>query len=181
MHPALQTDLKKVYSVSEVTRDLKTLLEDNFGSCWISGEISNLKAAASGHIYFTLKDAGAQMAAVLFRGNAYRLKFALEDGLEVVVHGRVTVYEARGQHQIIIDHAEPKGLGALQLAFEQLKTRLASEGLFDEKHKKPIPYLPHCVGIITSSKGAALHDMVTVLTRRFPNIEILINPVKVQG
>lgn len=172
---------QKIYSVSEVTRDIKNLLEDNFASVWISGEISNLKAAASGHIYFTLKDSQAQIAAVLFRGSATRLKFALEDGLEVIVHGRISVYDQRGQHQIIIDHAEPKGMGALTLAFEQLKKRLSEEGLFDEKHKKLIPYLPRCVGVITSSKGAALHDMVTVLTRRFPNIEILINPVKVQG
>jgi len=179
--PLLQTQTRKIYTVSEVTRDIRGLLEDNFPTLWLSGEISNFKAAASGHMYFTLKDAGAQMSGVMFRGSSNNLKFDLEDGLEVIVHGRITLYEPRGQYQIIVDHAEPKGLGALQLAFEQLKKKLTTEGLFKDEFKKEIPYLPKKVGIITSSKGAALHDMVTILTRRFPNIEILINPVRVQG
>ncbi|MBI2339505.1 MAG: exodeoxyribonuclease VII large subunit [Deltaproteobacteria bacterium] len=181
MLPLLQTDTRKIYTVSEVTRDIRGLLEDNFPTIWLSGEISNFRTPSSGHFYFTLKDESAQIAAVMFRGNNHSLKFSLKDGLGVIVHGRVTVYEPRGQYQIVVDSAEPKGLGALQLAFEQLKEKLAGEGLFDEKHKKPIPLLPRKVGIITSSQGAALHDMVTILTRRFPNLSILINPVRVQG
>lgn len=181
MQPAVQADTRRIFTVSEVTKDLRQLLEDNFPSLWISGEISNFKAAASGHFYFTLKDEDSQLTAVMFKGHNQLLKFQLEDGLEIIVHGRITVYEPRGQYQIIIDYAEPKGLGALQLAFEQLKKKLEIEGLFDKEYKKPIPYLPRKVGIVTSPKGAVLHDIQTVLTRRFPNIEILINPVKVQG
>ncbi|MBI4411979.1 MAG: exodeoxyribonuclease VII large subunit [Deltaproteobacteria bacterium] len=181
MQPLLQTNTRKIYTVSEVTKDIRGLLEDNFPTLWLSGEISNFRSPSSGHFYFTLKDETSQIPAVMFRGSNHSLKFNLEDGLEVIVHGRITVYEPRGQYQIVVDTAEPKGLGALQLAFEQLKKKLEAEGLFDEKHKKPVPELPAKVGIITSSKGAALHDMVTILTRRFPNIGILINPVRVQG
>lgn len=181
MQPAFQEDTRRIFTVSQVTKDLRQLLEDNFPSLWISGEVSNFKAAASGHFYFTLKDENAQLGAVMFKGHNQLLKFQLENGLEIIVHGHITVYEPRGQYQIIIDYVEPKGLGALQLAFEQLKKRLEAEGLFDKKYKKPIPYLPKKVGIITSPKGAVLHDIQTILTRRFPNIEILINPVRVQG
>ena len=181
MQPLPQTDTRKIYTVSEVTKDIRGLLEDNFPTLWLCGEISNFRSPSSGHFYFTLKDETSQIPAVMFRSSNHSLKFRLEDGLEVIVHGRVTVYEPRGQYQIVVDHAEPKGLGALQLAFEQLKDKLKAEGLFDEKYKKPIPVLPRKVGIITSSQGAALHDMVTILTRRFPTIEILINPVRVQG
>lgn len=175
------TRLLTVHTVSQVTSDIKNLVEDNFSSLWVSGQISNFKPAQSGHFYFTLKDDKAQMGAVMFRGANYRLKFKPEDGMEVMVHGRLSVYEPRGQYQLMIDMMEPKGLGALQLAFDQLKKRLTEEGLFDEAHKKEIPYLPRKIGLVTSSHGAVVHDMVTVLTRRFPNIEILIHPVRVQG
>ncbi len=177
----LQLEAQKIYTISEVTRDIRSLLEDNFPSLWITGEISNFKAASSGHFYFTLKDEKAQLPAIMFRGSNQFLKFNPEDGLEVIAHGRLSVYEPRGAYQIVVDHLEPKGLGALQLAFEQLKKKLEAEGLFDEKRKKPIPYLPKKIGIVTSAQGAVLHDMITILTRRFPNIEILVNPVRVQG
>lgn len=181
MQSLLQLETQKIYTISEVTRDIRSLLEDNFPSLWVSGEISNFKPAASGHFYFTLKDEKAQLPAIMFRNSSQFLKFNLDDGLEVIAHGRLTVYEPRGAYQIVVDHLEPKGLGALQLAFEQLKKRLEAEGLFNEKRKKPIPYLPTKIGIVTSSQGAVLHDMLTILTRRFPNIEILVNPVRVQG
>jgi exodeoxyribonuclease VII large subunit len=176
-----ETDPRKIYSVTEVTADIRGLLEDSFPSVWVSGEISNFKAATSGHFYFTFKDSGAQIAAVMFRPSNRALKFSLEDGLAVILHGRVTVYGPRGQYQLIVDGAEPQGLGALQLALEQLKKKLLSEGLFDEAHKKPLPFLPRRVGIVTSSKGAAMHDMISILKRRLPNIDIVVNPVKVQG
>lgn len=179
--PDTITDIRKIYRVSEVTKDIRTLLEDNFASIWITGEVSNFKRAVSGHCYFTLKDESSNLAAVMFRQQSQRLKFAIEDGMEIIVHGRISVFESRGQYQIIVDAAEPKGIGALQLAFEQLKKKLAVEGLFDPAHKKLLPFLPQKIGLVTSSKGAAVHDMVTVLTRRFPNIHILIYPVKVQG
>lgn len=174
-------DSRRIFTVSEVTKDIRHLLEDSFINIWISGEISNLRRATSGHLYFTLKDAEAQMAGVMFRGESWKLKFEPEDGLEVIAHGRISVYEPRGQYQIIIDHLEPQGIGALQLAFEQLKKKLEGEGLFDEAHKKPLPFLPQRIGIVTSSQGAVFHDMVNVLTRRYPNIEIILNPVLVQG
>lgn len=181
MHPVLKTNIRKIYTVSEVTKDLRGLLEDNFPSVWISGEISNFKIPSSGHFYFTLKDEKAQISAVMFRGSNLSLKFQPEDGMEMVAHGRLSVYEPRGHYQIIVDTLEPKGLGALQLAFEQLKKKLEAEGLFDARHKKPIPILPRKIGIITSPQGAVLHDMVNILSRRFPGIGILINPVRVQG
>lgn len=181
MHPLLKLDTRKIITVSELTGDIKSLLEDNFPALWISGEISNLKMAASGHAYFTLKDDKAQISSVMFRGAVSKLKFNLEDGLELIVHGRVSVYEPRGQYQIILDSAEPKGLGALQLAFEQLKNKLSAEGLFDEAHKKPLPILPKKIGLITSAQGAVVHDMVNVITRRYPGMALLIYPVRVQG
>lgn len=172
---------RQVFTVSEVTRDLKNLLEDNFPHIWIQGEVSNFKLAASGHAYFTLKDDNAQMAAVMFRSAHQRLRFELQDGLEIILHGRVTVYEVRGQYQMIADLAEPLGHGALQLAFEQLKAKLEKEGLFAPEHKQALPFLPQKIGLVTSIKGAAVHDMMSILRRRYPNIQILIHPTKVQG
>lgn len=167
--------------MSELTRDVKGLVEDNFPSVWLRGEISNFKAYGSGHHYFTLKDAAAQMSAVMFRGFNRHLKFQPEDGMGVIVHGRLTVYEVRGNYQILVDYMEPDGVGALQMAFEQLKKKLAAEGLFDAARKRTLPPLPSTVGIVTSLHGAAVHDMLSVLKRRFANLEILIYPVKVQG
>lgn len=178
--PPLPTT-RRVLSVSEATRDLKDLIEDNFPSVWLRGEVSNFRPYTSGHFYFTIKDAGAQIAAVMFKGHNARLKFRLEDGMAIVAHGRLSVYEPRGNYQILVDHLEPDGVGALQIAFEQLKKKLAAEGLFDAARKRPLPFLPHTVGIVTSPDGAALHDLLSVLRRRFPNVNILLYPVKVQG
>ncbi len=171
----------KVYSVSEITRGIKGLLEDQFSEVWIEGEISNFKPASSGHFYFSLKDEQAQIRAVMFRGSNLKLKFRPENGLHVLAYGRVSVYEMRGEYQVILEHLEPKGAGALQLAFEQLKKKLEEEGLFDEGRKRPIPFLPSRVGIVTSPTGAVIRDMIHVLSRRFPNVQILLDPVAVQG
>ncbi|MCK4249114.1 MAG: exodeoxyribonuclease VII large subunit [Candidatus Omnitrophica bacterium] len=172
---------RHVYSVSELTRNIKLILEDNFQQVWLEGEISNFSTPSSGHIYLTLKDENAQVKAVIFRGTASRVKFKLKDGLKVTACGRITVYERSGQYQIIIDVVEPQGLGALQLAFQQLKEKLSKEGFFDQNRKKPLPLLPRTIGVITSPTGAAIRDIINVLTRRFPNIEIILYPVKVQG
>jgi len=147
----------------------------------LEGELSNLRAPGSGHVYCTLKDKTSQIRAVLFRSTAVRLRFALQEGLQVIVRGRLTVYEPRGEYQIVLDTVEPKGLGALQLAFEQLKERLATEGLFDQDRKKSIPAFPQTVGVVTSLTGAAIRDILAVLRRRWPTLHILIAPVQVQG
>lgn len=170
-----------VLTVTELTRRIKLSLENTFGAAWVSGEVSNLRAPVSGHLYFSLKDESAQIRCVLFASTARAIKFKLEDGMQLVVQGRVTVYEKSGDYQIIIDRAEPKGVGALQLALEQLKQKLAKEGLFDESHKKPLPLLPHRIGVVTSLTGAAVQDIVNIIIRRFPDAHILIYPVKVQG
>ncbi|MCC6141880.1 MAG: exodeoxyribonuclease VII large subunit [Nitrospira sp.] len=160
---------------------MRSTLESGFPEVWLEGEVSNLRAPASGHLYCTLKDESSQIRAVLFRAAATRLRFALEDGLHVVARGRVTVYEPRGEYQIILDYVEPKGRGALQLAFEQLRARLAEEGLFDEARKRELPELPRRVGLVTSLSGAVIRDMLTVLHRRCPTLHIIIVPVQVQG
>lgn len=172
---------RPVHTVSELTSLVRTTLESSFTEVWLEGEVSNLRAPASGHLYCTLKDESSQIRAVLFRTTATRLRFALEDGLQVVARGRVTVYEPRGEYQIIVDYVEPKGRGALQLAFEQLRIRLAEEGLFDEARKRPLPELPRTVGLVTSLSGAVIRDMLTVLHRRCPTLHIIIVPVQVQG
>ncbi len=171
----------RVYTVSQVNAQIHELLETSFPELWVEGEISNCRAYPSGHTYLTLKDAGSQIQAVLFKSAAFGVKFKPEDGLKVLVRARVSSYVKRGDVQLIISAMEPREKGALQLAFEQLKVKLAAEGLFDEARKKPLPAYPRHVGIITSSQGAAVHDMITVLNRRWPGLEILIYPVKVQG
>lgn len=173
--------LPLLLSVSDVTRLIRDSLEDQFRDVWIEGEISNLRAASSGHLYFTLKDTQSQLRAVLFRSGASRLRFALQEGLAVVVRGRISVYEPRGEYQLIVDSLEPKGVGAFQLAFEQLKERLAREGLFEEARKRSLPAFPRTVGVVTSLTGAAIRDIVAVLHRRCPIVNILIAPVPVQG
>ena len=160
---------------------LRSSIEDQFSDIWLEGEISNLRAPGSGHVYCTLKDKTSQIRAVLFRSSAVRLRFALQEGLHVIVRGRLTVYEPRGEYQIVLDTVEPKGIGALQLAFEQLKERLAAEGLFDQERKKSIPAFPRTVGVVTSLTGAAIRDILAVLRRRWPTLSILIAPVQVQG
>jgi len=170
-----------VFSVSELTSNIKNLLEEKFAFIWINGEISNFSKPSSGHYYFSLKDHQAQINAVMFRGQNRRLAFLPENGMQITALGRVSVYEPRGTYQLIIEHLEPKGIGALQMAFEQLKEKLQKEGLFDEKHKRPIPPFPCKIAVITSPTGAVVHDIINVATRRFPNIGITIIPVSVQG
>lgn len=170
-----------ILTVSEITRMIKESLEQEFFSIWIVGEISNVRKPNSGHIYLTLKDGNAQLNAIIFRNAADRLKFELKDGISVIAFGSITVYEPRGQYQLQIEKLEPKGIGALQLAFLQLKEKLEKEGLFDPLHKKPLPVLPAKIAIVTSPTGAAIRDILNVINRRFPKIEILIYPVKVQG
>jgi len=171
----------KVPSVSQLTRRLRGHIENAFFDIWVKGEISNLKKPSSGHLYFNLKDTHAQLRAVMFRNAFSKLKFDLKDGMEILLHGTLTIYEARGDYQIVADSAEPVGVGALQMAFEQLKQKLQAEGLFDPKHKKPLPTLPTRIGIITSPTGAAVKDILNVLQRRFSNREIFILPTNVQG
>ena len=172
---------RKIYSVSELSVELKGLLEQKFPDVWVAGEVSNFRPAASGHLYFTLKDAGAQLRAVCFRNQARYLKFKPQDGISVIARGHLSVYEARGEYQLYVDFLEPAGLGALQLAFEQLKSKLAAEGLFDPACKKPLPVLPRAIGIVTSPTGAAVRDILRVLRRRFRNMNALVYPTKVQG
>lgn len=174
-------DYKKILTVSELTLKIKNHLEEGFEEVWIEGEMSNFRSPSSGHYYFTLKDDKSQIRAVIFRFMGRYLKFEPHDGLLVICRGRINVYEPRGEYQLILDYMEPKGIGALQLAFEQLKEKLQKEGLFDPAHKKPLPFLPQKIGIVTSPTGAAIKDLLNVIGRRFPNVEILINPVKVQG
>ena len=173
--------LPLLLSVSDVTRLIRNSLEDQFQDVWIEGEISNLRAPSSGHLYFTLKDSQSQLRGVLFRSGASRLRFALQEGLAVIARGRISVYEPRGEYQLIVDSLDPKGVGAFQLAFEQLKERLSQEGLFDEARKRRLPAFPGTVGVVTSLTGAAIRDIVAVLRRRCPIVNILIAPVPVQG
>ena len=173
--------IRQILTVSELTGLVRSALEASLPEVWLEGEVSNLRAPASGHLYLTLKDESSQIRAVLFKGAAFRLRFALEDGLHVVARGRVTVYEPRGEYQIILDYVEPKGRGALQVAFEQLKARLDAEGLFDAERKRLLPEWPRAVGVVTSLSGAAVRDVLTVLHRRCPTLRIIIVPVQVQG
>ncbi|HEY0865706.1 MAG TPA: exodeoxyribonuclease VII large subunit [Lacunisphaera sp.] len=174
-------DSGRVQGVTEFTRRVKDLLEGGIAPCWIRGEVSNLRAQASGHVYFSLKDAGAQLACVLFRGDAARQSVVLRDGLAVLVYGEVSVYEARGQYQLIVRAVIDHGAGRLQLELEKLKQRLAAEGLFDAARKQPIPLLPRTVGFITSPTGAAVQDFIRILTRRGWTGRLVILPAKVQG
>jgi exodeoxyribonuclease VII large subunit len=175
------TPLREVLTVSDLTRMVKQLLESNYTDLWVSGEVSNYTRASSGHIYFTLKDERAVIRAVLFRGYQKEVRFVIENGLKLIVHGSLSVFEKRGEYQIIVDFLEPEGLGALQLAFEQLKEKLQKEGLFDESNKRPIPAFPDVVGVITSGTGAAIRDILNVIGRRHSGVRIIIYPTLVQG
>jgi exodeoxyribonuclease VII large subunit len=168
-------------SVSELTARLKACVESRFGMVHVEGEISNCRLWSSGHIYFTLKDDFAQLRAVLFRLTARQLKFKLEDGMRVVVRGRISVYEVKGEYQMVVDAVEPHGLGALQAAFEQLKRRLQAEGLFDQSRKRLLPILPRRIGVVTSLDGAAVRDILRVITRRYPSARVVVRPARVQG
>ena len=172
---------RKIFSVSELTARIKALLETSYPFIWISGEISNIRMPASGHYYFTLKDADAQIQAVMFRGQNRNLKFMPEDGMTVTGFGRVSVYAPRGNYQVILEYLEPSGAGALQAAFEQLKAKLADEGLFDAQYKKKIPFLPAKVAVISSATGSVVHDILRVMHRRFPDMPVVIIPAAVQG
>ena len=173
--------VRKVYTVSELNAVIKSLLEQRFPFVWIVGEVSNFRIPLSGHYYFTLKDEASQINAVMFRGQHRQLKFEPEDGMRVTGLGRLSVYEPRGTYQILLEYLEPSGVGGLQIAYEKLKARLAEEGLFDQQYKKPIPFLPHKIALITSPSGAVVHDMLNIIDRRFPNMQIEVFPVKVQG
>jgi exodeoxyribonuclease VII large subunit len=172
---------RRIMTVSELTGKIRDLLAKNFTDITVQGEISNCREAQSGHIYFTLKDDRAQVRCVFFKQQQRGIKFRPEDGLQMTVRGSISVYETRGEYQIYVENLEPIGLGALQLAFEQLKKRLEAEGLFDPVRKKPLPLLPSRIGIITSPRGAAVRDVVRILTRRFPNVHLTVYPVRVQG
>ncbi len=172
---------RRVHTVQEVTRIAKGLLDRSLSSLWVSGEISNLRCPSSGHVYLTLKDERSQLPAVLWRTAAKRIPFRLEDGLEVIVYGRLTVYEPRGQYQMVLEEIEPKGIGAAQLALEQLKQRLAREGLFDPRRKRPLPRFPQAIALVTSATGAAVRDMLEVIDRRYPCVRVILRPVRVQG
>ncbi len=176
-----QTDLPQVYTVSRLTQEIRDLLEGRFPSIWVEGEISNFHLHSSGHMYFILKDERSQIRAVMFRGQAKELSFRPEDGMHVLCLGRIGVYETRGEYQLYLDFLEPRGVGAMLLAVEQLKARLALEGLFDPSRKRPLPFLPRCVGIVTSPTGAVIRDMLQILGRRFPNLHVLVRPARVQG
>ncbi len=172
---------RRVLSVSELTTQVKRLLEKQIGSIWVSGEITNLRAQSSGHIYFTLKDAGSQLSCVLFRKESVPQRDLLQDGQKILVQGDVTVYEARGQYQLLVRAVELQGVGALQLKFEQLKQRLAAEGLFAPERKRPLPPYPQRIGLVTSPTGAAIRDVLHVIQRRNPGLEIILAPCRVQG
>ncbi len=177
-----EPEAPEVITVTDLNKNIKKLLEKSFSMIWVKGEISNFKVPGSGHMYFTLKDGGGQVKAVMFRGFAQGLKFTPEDGMEVLVRCKVTVYEPRGDYQLFCEVMEPVGYGALQVAFEKLKAQLHKEGLFDQSRKKPIPGFPQRIGIITSPTGAAIRDMINVLTRRFGgSLDVTILPTAVQG
>jgi exodeoxyribonuclease VII large subunit len=179
LFPTEQT--RKVLSVSELTAQVKRLLEKSVGQVWVTGEVTNLRAQSSGHMYFTLKDAGAQLSCVLFRGEAIAHRELLQDGQKVLLQGDVTVYEARGQYQLIVRAVELQGVGALQIAFEKLKQKLAAEGLFAPERKRPLPKYPQRMGLVTSPTGAAIRDVLHVVQRRNPGLEIILAPCRVQG
>jgi|HubBroStandDraft_4_1064222.scaffolds.fasta_scaffold00615_7 exodeoxyribonuclease VII large subunit len=172
---------RKVYAVRELVAALRTQVERSFTDIYVEGEISNCRPAESGHVYFTLKDGAAQLRVVMWRTQARLLRFRPENGLAVIARGRVTVYDERGDLQLQAEMLEPKGAGALQLAFEQLKAKLAAEGLFDAGRKKPIPALPRCIGVVTSARGAALQDILNILRRRHESVSVLIYDARVQG
>jgi exodeoxyribonuclease VII large subunit len=175
------TEAREIWTVSQLTRRVKGILETQIGAVWVAGEISNWRVSPAGHAYFTLKDEGSQLRAVIFRGRLSQVKFEVENGLEVFVHGGVSVYEQRGEYQIICEEMQPRGMGALQLAFEKLKAKLEAEGLFDPARKKPLPLLPKRIGIVTSPSGAAIRDILNVIQRRFAHVHILLYPARVQG
>lgn len=179
LFPAEQ--IRKVLSVSELTGQIRRLLEKEVGKIWVTGEVTNFRAQSSGHIYFTLKDAGSQLSCVLFRGETVQHRELLQDGQKLLLNGDITVYEARGQYQLIVRAVELQGIGALQIAFEKLKQKLQAEGLFAQERKRPLPKYPQRIGLVTSPTGAAIRDVLHVVRRRNPGLEIILAPCRVQG
>src|SRR5580765_2794027 len=176
-----QAPTRRIWRVADLVSAVRTTVERGYTDVWVEGEISNFRPSESGHLYFTLKDGDAQLRIVMFRSQARLLRFRPESGMQVIARGRVTIYDVRGELQLSAEFLEPVGAGALQVAFEQLKARLAQEGLFDATRRKPIPPLPRSIGIVTSPRGAALQDMLNILARRHENAGILIYPAQVQG
>jgi len=172
---------RRIHTVSELTGRIRMLLEEEFVEVWVEGELSNCKVWNTGHMYFTLKDANAQIKGVMFRSSLLRLRFKPQDGLRVVARGRVSVYDPKGEYQLVCEHFEPEGLGARQLAFDQLKQRLSKEGVFDDRRKRTLPALPRKIGVVTSLDGAAIRDILNVLGRRYANAHVIIRPTRVQG
>jgi exodeoxyribonuclease VII large subunit len=179
--PLVRERQRTVLSVSDLTANIRAVMETAYAEVWVEAEISNCRLWNTGHLYFTLKDPGAQIKAVMFRSDVRTLKFKPEDGLHVIVRGRISVYEPKGEYQLVCERMEPHGLGALQLAFDQLKRRLQAEGLFDTARKRPLPSLPRKIGIVTSLDGAAIRDIIKVLGRRYPNAHLVIRATRVQG
>jgi exodeoxyribonuclease VII large subunit len=178
---AAKAAVRRILTVTELTARIRRMLEEQFFEIWVEGELSNCRVWNTGHMYFTLKDAAAQVRGVMFRSALARLRFKPQDGLRVVARGRVSVYDPKGEYQIVCEHLEPEGLGARQLAFDQLKQRLTAAGLFDARRKRPLPALPRKIGVVTSLDGAVLRDIIQVLRRRFANTHIVIRPTRVQG
>lgn len=180
--PSPQTgSVRRVFTISELTGAIRTLLESTYPQIWVEGEISNARVWNTGHLYFTLKDKGAQLKGVMFRSGVRYLRFTPENGQHVLVRGRLGVYDPKGEYQIVCEHMEPHGVGARQLAYEQLRQRLAHEGLFETSRKRPLPTLPRKIGVVTSLDGAAIRDILKVLNRRWPNAHVVIGPTRVQG
>ncbi len=172
---------KKIYTVTEITKEIKGILEESFPNIWVEGEISNYTLHSSGHRYFSMKDENAQIRCTLWRFRGVRLSFEPEDGMRVIAFGNITVYERNGQYQLDVIELIPAGWGKLEIAFQRLKEKLFQEGLFDEQHKKPIPEFPEAIGLVTSPTGAAIRDMIKIIHKRFPSVKIIVNPVRVQG
>src|SRR5688572_13969632 len=179
LFPTEQT--RRVLTVSELTTTVRRLLEKEIGDVWVTGEVTNLRAQSSGHVYFTLKDGSAQLSCVLFRNEPVSNREFLQDGQKLLLQGGLTVYEPRGQYQLIVHAVEPQGIGALQLAFEKLKRKLQAEGLFAPERKRPLPRYPRRIGLVTSPTGAAIRDVIHVIERRHPSLEIILAPCRVQG
>src|SRR5580658_556977 len=179
--PEAPAATRSIYSVSDLNREARQLIESGIGNVWVQGELSNLSRPSSGHWYFSLKDGEAQVRCCMYRTRNVLARFAPREGQMLVARGRVSLYEPRGEYQLLVEHLEDAGLGALQRAFDELKARLAAEGLFAPEHKRPLPVAPRVIGVITSPSGAAIRDILHILARRFPSARVLIHPVPVQG
>src|SRR5881398_266686 len=179
--PDIPAVSRRIYTVTELTVRVRDQLEEKFFEVWVEGELSGVRLYNSGHLYFTLKDSSSLLKGLMFRSALRYLKFKPVDGLRIVARGKISVYEPKGEYQLVCEHMEPQGLGALQLAFDQLKKRLQAEGLFDTARKRPLPALPRKIGVVTSLDGAAIRDIIKVLSRRYPNAHLVIRPTRVQG